>query len=250
MEQTIIYALDFDGVICDSADETGIAGWKAALNFWADMHASLPAADMLDQFRQIRPAIETGYEAVLVMRLLFEGNGVEHILQHFSSAIQQIAAKYQLDIEQLKQVFGDTRDHWINHSAEEWRSMNPLFPGVTEKLRRLSGRGTWYVVTTKQERFVAEILNYHQIQIPSQHIYGLDRKMSKAETLLKLQHRHPGQPIVFVEDRLAALLSVMTDRRLSGIKLFLADWGYNTDEDRRKSRQHPISLIALDEFLV
>ena len=30
MNNSIIYALDFDGVICDSAVETAITGWKAA----------------------------------------------------------------------------------------------------------------------------------------------------------------------------------------------------------------------------
>jgi hypothetical protein len=35
-----------------------------------------------------------------------------------------------------------------------------------------------------------------------------------------------------VEDRLPTLINVITDDRLDTIRLFLADWGYNTPEDR------------------
>ena len=38
----MIYALDFDGVICDSAIETAVTGWKVAQKIWQDMPSSLP----------------------------------------------------------------------------------------------------------------------------------------------------------------------------------------------------------------
>ena len=36
MKQSVIYTLDFDGVVCDSAIETGISGWKAGATIWDD----------------------------------------------------------------------------------------------------------------------------------------------------------------------------------------------------------------------
>ncbi|HFD13311.1 MAG TPA: HAD family hydrolase, partial [Crenotrichaceae bacterium] len=51
-----IYALDFDGVICDSAVETGITGWKAATHVWNEMTGVLPDQVLLDAFRRVRPA--------------------------------------------------------------------------------------------------------------------------------------------------------------------------------------------------
>ncbi|NOR71147.1 MAG: HAD family hydrolase, partial [Methylomarinum sp.] len=53
MKQAIIYALDFDGVICDSALETGVSGWKAAAKIWDDFTTSLPSKDFSDKFRQV-----------------------------------------------------------------------------------------------------------------------------------------------------------------------------------------------------
>ncbi|HIE02179.1 MAG TPA: HAD family hydrolase, partial [Thiotrichaceae bacterium] len=34
MQKPIVYALDFDGVICDSVIEITFAAWKAAQSLW------------------------------------------------------------------------------------------------------------------------------------------------------------------------------------------------------------------------
>ena len=77
MKKSVIYALDFDGVICDSAIETGITGWKAAIQIWPDMKAPLPSTELINQFRLARPVIETGFEAILIMRLLYLGQSID-----------------------------------------------------------------------------------------------------------------------------------------------------------------------------
>ncbi|WP_411727104.1 hypothetical protein [Methyloglobulus sp.] len=74
----MIYALDFDGVICDSAVETAITGWKAASGILGDIPKAVPQ-EMIGRFRLVRPIIETGYEAILAMRLLQLEEAVEAI---------------------------------------------------------------------------------------------------------------------------------------------------------------------------
>ncbi|WP_305908727.1 HAD family hydrolase [Methylomarinum sp. Ch1-1] len=249
MEQPVIYALDFDGVICDSAIETGIAGWKAATHIWDDMTTPLPTPERVEQFRSVRPIIETGYEAILVMRLLFNGDSVNAILADFPNKKQQLLMQYRLSSANLKQLFGAVRDQWIKESPDEWVNMNPLFSGIAEKLQRLSTQGVWYIITTKQERFVSEILSANHISLAKSRIFGLDRKMSKEEVLTALQQQHQQQRLYFVEDRLPTLLKVLQNDRLQQIKLFFADWGYNTDEDKLEAARHPLSTIALENFL-
>ncbi len=78
MSHAILYALDFDGVICDSAVETAITGWKAAGQIWNDMPRTVPPA-MIERFREVRPIIETGYESILAMRLIHLGETTEAI---------------------------------------------------------------------------------------------------------------------------------------------------------------------------
>ena len=84
MSKMNLYALDFDGVICDSAIETGITGWKVARQIWQDMPDQTPP-EMITLFRQVRPVMETGFEAILIMRLLHEGISPALLLADFSS---------------------------------------------------------------------------------------------------------------------------------------------------------------------
>jgi len=248
MSKTKLYALDFDGVICDSAIETGLTGWKVACKVWTDMPAEVPT-NMIDLFRQVRPVMETGYEAALIMRHLFEGVSADALLSHFETHIRQLIRRDEIDIARLKQRFGETRDHWISDNLNEWIKMNPLFTGIADKLRQIDNRNMT-IITTKQERFVAKILQANNITFPAERIYGLDRQLSKQQVLADLLSSHPDHNIFFIEDRLPTLINVINDTRLKSVKLYFADWGYNTLEDKLASKQEPlINIITRDEML-
>jgi len=243
MKQAPIYALDFDGVICDSAVETAITGWKAATHVWPDMAGTIPEASHIEQFRALRPGLETGYESIILMRLLQQGESVENIKANITTFLKTLGADSTL----LKQLFGETRDQWIKHARDEWISMNPLFEGVAEKLQKLNGQA-WYIVTTKQERFVEQILQANQVDLPID-IYGLDRKKDKQAVLLELLEKHGTQTIRLIEDRLPTLLGVLGNEQLSAVDMQLVDWGYNTEQDRTDARTKGIKVIGLAEFL-
>lgn len=243
MKQAPIYALDFDGVICDSAVETAITGWKAATFVWPDMANTIPEESHIEQFRALRPQLEAGYEAILFMRLLQQGESVESIQANMASFMAELGT----DAAPLKQLFGQTRDQWIERARDEWITMNPLFSGIAEKLQNLNGQ-SWYIVTTKQERFVEQILQANQVDLPID-IYGLDRKMDKQLVLQELLEKHGGKTIRLIEDRLPTLLGVLGNEKLSAVELQLVDWGYNTELDRSNARTQGIKVIGLSEFL-
>ncbi len=98
-----LFALDFDGVICDSAIETGITGWQVATQLWQDMPENMPEQVMID-FRYVRPVMETGFEAILICRLLFEGLKPELLMTDFSRQINAILSREQLDTSELKKT--------------------------------------------------------------------------------------------------------------------------------------------------
>lgn len=248
MNDSILYALDFDGVICDSAVETAITGWKAARLIWPDMLNEVPQ-DKIDQFRLLRPLIETGYEAILAMRLLQQGESSEAIANSYSDKVQDLLQQAQLSIADLKKLFGETRDAWIEQDLVDWVNMNPLFPGVADKLRQLGLTRPWLIITTKQERFVKQILKANDIELADESIFGLDRNLSKQEVLSGLLQTNPAQTIVFVEDRLPTLLNVLNNEQLQSVKLIFALWGYNTAEDKVISAQQGILGQELEEFL-
>ena len=249
MNNSIIYALDFDGVICDSAVETAITGWKAAGTLWKDMPKAVPPAK-IDQFRLIRPMIETGYEAILAMRLLYLEESIEAITGDYADKIQALLNEAQVTVDDLKKLFGETRDVWIADDLDDWVMMNPLFDGVASKLQKLGDLYPWYVVTTKQERFVKQILKANAIELADERIFGLDRNMSKVEVLKGLLKTHPNETIYFVEDRLPTLLNVLKTDELANVKLIFALWGYNTAEDKALAANQPFTMQQLEDFLV
>lgn len=248
MNQPFLFALDFDGVICDSAVETALAGWKAAGQLWTELPPAVPQ-QLVERFRAVRPLIETGYEAILTMRLLQLGVTVEALYAGYTERFEQLLQQTGVSIDELKKLFGATRDQWIADDLPDWIAHNPLFPGIAEALRDLADRDTWYVVTTKQERFVQHILAAHRIDLPSTRIFGLDRKMPKPEVLKGLQAEHPQRTLCFVEDRLPALQGVIADNALTDVQLRFALWGYNSREDRTAAAQQGIVGLELPAFV-
>jgi len=223
MAKTKLYALDFDGVICDSAIETGVTGWKVARQIWQDMPETTPA-DLIDLFRQVRPVMETGYEAILIMRLLFEGIPAQTLLNDFSASIETIIEQDDLSTAALKKQFGETRDQWIIANIDEWIEMNPLFAGVADKLNSIKTEQCT-IITTKQERFVSQIFTANGISFPAERIFGLDRQLSKQHVLNDLSEQHPEHEVLFVEDRLPTLHNVIADERLTHVKCLFARLG-------------------------
>lgn len=237
------FALDFDGVICDSALETGLSAWRAACHIWADLPPDIPER-ILTGFRQVRPALETGFEAILINRCLYDGVPATQLLSDFSAQIDTVRTHYQLQNEQLKQLFGKVRDRWINDDFASWIDNNPLYPGIAAFLQQIPTEQL-FIITTKQERFVSAILQANAITLPAAQIYGLERQRSKSHILGEFAEQHMGR-ICFVEDRLPTLQTIIRADNLSTIDLWLADWGYNTADDRQTAQQTPrIKLLTL-----
>ncbi|KAJ0336713.1 hypothetical protein COL154_014341, partial [Colletotrichum chrysophilum] len=93
------------------------------------------------------------------------------------------------------------------------------------------------------------ILAANDIALPTEQIYGLDRKLSKPQILADLSAQQQHAEVVFVEDRLPTLLNVIDDPRLTHVALYFADWGYNTVDDKQQAQQNPrIKRIDLDQW--
>jgi phosphoglycolate phosphatase-like HAD superfamily hydrolase len=238
-----VLALDFDGVLCDSARETGITGWKAAGTLWKDMSESLPPQSILDAYCRARPVIEIGYEAILMMRLLKDGEEPEALLETFPERLYETVARSDTDTVGLKRLYGAVRDRWIQADPQDWLALSPLYPGTGEVLSALALETDCYIVTTKQERFVERLLEYNGVRFAAEHIFGLDSGMKKEAMLHELMKRHPDRRVHLVEDRLATLARVRARPELAGVKLHIACWGYNTEAERREAMSLKIHLL-------
>lgn len=240
-----ILALDFDGVICDSADEAALTGWRAAGRLWPRRFQGDAPMEIIEGFRMVRPVMETGYESILLVRLLRDGLSVDKILDDTASLFTRLINAVFIERDRLIPLFGQTRDAWIAADLPDWIGRHQFYDGVVDALNQ-SDVPT-YIITTKEKRFALALCDAAGLRIPGEHVFGLESGR-KSAVLAELSRRHKGARFHFVEDRLPTLLQ-MADRGDLDVRLYFADWGYNTAEDREQADQAPnIRVLTLDRF--
>ena len=253
MPTPTLLALDFDGVLCDGLIEYFQTAWAAYCEIWQP-DDDKPPEGLADRFYHLRPVIETGWEMPVLLRSLLLGSSDEAVIDDWPSlATEQVRAD-ELDTGQVAATVDGVRDRWIERDVDHWLAQHRFYPGVIERLRQAiapeSGI-TVAIVTTKEGRFVTQLLQQQDIHLPPDNILGKEVKQPKYQTLRDLRDRFPDHKptIWFIEDRLKALQAVAQQPDLSDVRLFLADWGYNLDRDRLAATHNPkIDLISLEIF--
>ena len=247
-----VFALDFDGVLCDSAGECAVTAWRAGARIWPEWRESEPPAAFQARFVRLRPVVETGYQMIPLMRLISDGVGDDAIWAGFLPLCDALMSADRLSREQLVALFGRTRDEWIAQNSADWLSRHRFYPGVVARLREALVSHPVYILTTKQERFTRQLLDAGGVRMPRERIWGLERNLGKGR-MLELMMAEPslrGGRIHFVEDRLETLIDVAKNPALDGVSLYLADWGFNTPVQREQARQHPrVTVWTIDRFL-
>jgi phosphoglycolate phosphatase-like HAD superfamily hydrolase len=241
-------ALDFDGVLCDSVAETAATAWRAGAGLWSDMTGPMPPAALLAGYRRARPVVETGYEAILVMRLLLDGLDSDELIAGYRGLADQAMRRSGRDVDGLKALFSATRDRWLTEDPDEWVSLSPFYPGVVDWLRGLAPDAHCCIVTTKEGRFVERLLAGNGIAPPPGGVYGLEQGRPKEAVLLELIAARGGETVCFVEDRLATLERCLARPDLSPLAPRLAGWGYNTEADRQRAGRLGIPVWGPDDL--
>ncbi len=246
-----ILALDFDGVICNGLKEYFQTTLRTYQKIWSDQsHENLEI--WANSFYQLRPVIETGWEMPLLLRALVLEYEKENIESNWHQICAEIVEQESLNKQQVMAALDEVRDHCIKTDLETWLALHEFYPGVLEKLGQLLDTSTLlYIVTTKEGRFVKQLLKQQNLSFPESNIFGKEVKQPKYETLrqiLKNNHEYPNN-LWFIEDLLKTLKGVQSKPDLTDIKLFLADWGYNTSKSHELVKEDSkIDLLSLDNF--
>ncbi|XP_025649423.1 uncharacterized protein [Arachis hypogaea] len=230
-----LYALDFDGILCDSCGESSLSALKAAKVRWPSLFHGVDSATqdwIVDQMHSVA-----------------EGLTVEGILENWSKLKPVIMEEWSENRETLIDLFGKVRDEWLEQDFATWIGANRFYPGVSDALKFASSRV--YIVTTKQSRFADALLReLAGVTIPPERTYGLGTR-PKVKVLKQLQKRseHQGLTLHFVEDRLATLKNVIKEPELDQWNLYLGNWGYNTQKEREEAAAIPrIQVFELSDF--
>jgi phosphoglycolate phosphatase-like HAD superfamily hydrolase len=230
-----VLALDFDGVICDGMPEyfeSSLRAHRASLGGAPDpSHRQ----ELFARFAALRPAVETGWEMVVLVDMLAERDaaGDGELRQRWAAVRDGWVARKGIEPKKLADALDSVRDAWVREDLSGWLAKHSFFPGMTAWLRQLCESGQiWYVVTTKEARFNVALLEWQQVPMARERVIGKQwPKREKWEVLRELAARHglppTGEGLWFVEDRFETLRGLHERARdLSAVRLYLADWGY------------------------
>ena len=256
---SVLYGLDFDGVLCDSADETALSGTRAAFDMWGEsggVAAEAPAW-LLRAMRSCRPTIHAGWENVVMARSLYNAGekGVDDMVSsimdgNWESKRDGWMAEWGVEKDELVKAFGGARDKWIATDREGWIRANRFYPGVIDALN--FSVADVFIITTKERRFVELLLKANNVtKVPEDRIFafGCGSKISTLKKIMAMPEAK-GKTLEFVEDRYETIEAASLSLLASPIRFYLASWGYNTQSRRDEADQHPlIECIELNNFV-
>lgn len=247
-----ILALDFDGVICDTAHETLTSTWQAYREIWG-ANGDEPPPEAAATFHRMRPALEIGWEAPVLLRAILEGVPEATLLREFQTTWRpRIVEANRLDPVDLAARFDAARDAWIQRDLPGWLASQQFYPGIADRLRALLREEVRvFVITTKEGRFAHLLLEANGVALPAVQVWGKERTRPKADLLRVLRQEKDVDygDIWFVEDRLPTLRAVEGEADLGVVGLFLATWGYNTPAERDEAAaDRRITPLTLPQF--
>lgn len=258
---SVVYALDFDGVLCDSVGESALSSFRGLVKVWPDLMdaqaAFSPPAWAVSSMRAVRPVVETGYENLLLARALLELG--ESGADGFVSAMLEgdwpaerdsLMEQYGVNKDTLVDAFNSARDEWIAKDLDGWLGANRIFPGIVDALNFAAA--DVFIITTKEARFAKLLLESAGVRgIGDDRIYGQGTG-SKISVLKKIiaMPESAGRTVVFVEDRYETLEAVSISMLGQPLELLLATWGYNTVKTKETAEMHPfITCLDLPTFV-
>ncbi|GBF99414.1 hypothetical protein Rsub_12246 [Raphidocelis subcapitata] len=254
-----VFVLDFDGVLVDSEPEVSTSAFDAARDYWPAAFASADGAAkeaVLQGLRECRPVLVRGYESMVMARLLVERPGAAAgILGGWEELLPATLEAWGEDWLTLQRSFEEHRAGWLDRDRAGWLACNTPYPGVFEALAACEA--PFYIASSKAAHRVAAlatgVLGVPLAQdSPRLFCSLLPPNEKKVEALRAIEQRPvcEGARLHFVDDRLETLKAAVEAGLAGRWGLYLADWGYCTEEEKAEAAALPgVRRLALRDFL-
>jgi HAD superfamily hydrolase (TIGR01509 family) len=236
-----VFALDFDGVICDALLESILVTWNG---YYEKSLADFSNAGLL--------AIPLSF----INRFIWCRKFSRHLGHFFVSLLdpmppvrdqQAFDAFYQSiqpdDIRRFTQNVSSYRDLARQQKTEQWLSYHRLYPGVSRFLTTVTS--PIYIVTAKDAQAVFALLDYAGITFPFEHIYGEQQEKTSALRAIQQREEVKSSEVFFVDDNLPNIMAA----RQAGYNASWAIWGYNTPDHFLLAQRQAIPSLSLKDFL-
>jgi phosphoglycolate phosphatase-like HAD superfamily hydrolase len=244
-------ALDFDGVLADSAHEAFAVALRtfAALRPRARLAAAAADPDparhpaLYAAFLDLMPLGNRAEDYAVALTAI----EVDARLADQSAYDAFYAAQEVPFLREFHHRFYTERHAWSARDPEGWLRLLPPYAPLLELLRRRAGEAVYAIATAKDAATVVRLLDRYGVAdlFASQRIFDKESGLEKRAHLLALASASglALRDITFVDDKLNHLAAV----RPLGVRCALAGWGYNGERERQEALALGIPAPSLAE---
>lgn len=234
--------LDFDGVLCDSVLECFVSSWIA---WYREIRGEEPAAVPLEYrelFYRYRPFMRTGEDYVLLQDLVSRGVSISS-QQQFDTLLSQVGSETMLRYR--RQIYG-VREQLLRGDREFWLRLNQVFPHVRELLGSLAADERFFILSTKKEQFILEILAAAGTRWPGERAICSER-IPKISIIRERLESRGDSVACYVEDQPDHFPSLEARHGLPfTLHCYLAKWGYVQQDWLTESAARRAAYTAID----
>jgi phosphoglycolate phosphatase-like HAD superfamily hydrolase len=212
-----VYCFDFDGVLCDSMDESLLTSYNAYFQREAKSVSEIDPA-IRDFFYEHRYLVRPGMEFCALFYAFERGErivGEDRFLQ-LKAALTREMKDYAESFYAYRKRFKKDMAYWLG--------LHRLYTECLDFLEQRNHR--FCIVTNKDRDSVVALARHHGYLNRIIEIYSREIGINKRELLEKLIENHGLNPsthrIIFVDDHEGTL----GELRELPLELYLAAWGY------------------------
>ncbi len=235
-----VLALDFDGVIWDSAGECFEVGWRAYKElFGSDLSGEANRA----KFLAGRPLARTGHDFFLLLRLL-EGQPDLDLSTFSPAEFLTLRQQWAEEAAQFNVLFYQLRAKYRDEDFDAWASWQGAYPEMIALLDRWQDRFVGVAIaTTKDAASAHALLQSVGRDWP---IFGKEFSVDKSLQIAGIAEEFKVEPaeILFIDDLLENLQQVAP----TGAQSAMAAWGYNTEDLKEEARTLGYRVLGTHEL--
>lgn len=233
-----VLALDFDGVVWDSAGECYQVGWRA----YQELTGKILSDRAYERgFLRGRPLARTGHDFYLLLRLM-EENPERDLAQMSLEEFVHERGLHADEAAKFDRIFYLLRAHFRDSEPELWTSWQAPYRDMLKLLDEWEPRFHGVALATTKDTDSAKGL----LATIGRHwpVFGKEFSEHKADQIEGVAQHFKVSPtqILFVDDLLENLEQV----RPTKAAMALADWGYNLPEAKQQAIDRGYRVVGLE----
>ncbi len=242
-----VLALDFDGVICDSAGEAFVVATRTFAEIFPELSLGAAAevsAELLARFIEIMPLGNRAEDYAVILAAIARAHPIPDQAAYDAFHASLEAAR----LRSFHKRFYRVRAAWAEADPAGWLARLGLYPGIAELLRRRAADVRLAIATAKDRHSVRAILTAHGVAdlFPDGFVLDKETGEQKRTHVAQLAARVGCTPaeITFVDDK----VNHLEDVAALGARCVLAAWGYNGVREQQSAAAQGFLVCGLDDF--